>query len=168
MKRISIPAALIFLALSLKAQDSPQAFVQNFYNWYTPIALKSQKGPGSDIALRSKALLFSRELAKALREDSQAQAKAQGEIVGIDWDPFLNSQDPEDQYEAAKVTQIGDRYFVDVYGLNSGKRHEKPEVVVELRQDAGKWVFVNFHSVDGHNLLASLKSLSESRHKPSK
>ena len=104
----------------------------------------------------------------SLREDSQAQAKAHGEIVGIDWDPFLNSQDPEDQYEAVKVTQIGERYFVDVYGLDVGKRHEKPDVVVELRQEAGKWVFVNFHSIDGHNLLASLKSLAESRHKQSK
>ncbi len=168
MKLLSIPAALIFLVLSVKAQDSPQAFVQNFYNWYIPIALNSKKGPASDIALRTKAVLFSKELAKALREDSQAQAKAHGEIVGIDWDPFLNSQDPENQYEAVKVTQIGDRYFVDVYGLNSGKRSEKPDVVAELRLDAGKWVFVNFHSVDGHNLLASLKSLSESRHKSSK
>jgi hypothetical protein len=48
-----------------------------------------------EIVLKSK-YAFSPELASKLKEDLAAQEKSPGEIVGLDFDPFLNAQDVGD------------------------------------------------------------------------
>src|SRR5437588_560107 len=81
-------------------EKSCRRFVQSFYDWYVTEALKDNGGPASDFALRHRGSVFDPELLQQLKEDSEAQAKAKGEIVGLDFDPFLNSQDPGEQYVA--------------------------------------------------------------------
>ena len=175
--RIAV-CCLLFLVLPclLRAQaksgrevpESLRGFVQGFYDWYVPKALGENVGPAWNLALKAKSSAFSSQLVRALREDSAAQAKAEGEIVGLDFDPFLNSQDPSNRYQVGKITPKGETYQVEIYGVGSGSKHEKPDVIAEVAQKNGQWFFVNFDYPEGRNLLAVLKSLRESRQKPPK
>lgn len=151
-----------------KASRSDEAscrrFVQEFYAWYSPQALKEHAGRTSDVALRERGSSFSGELLKLLKEDSAAQSKAD-EIVGLDFDPFLASQDPADRYVVGKITRKGNSYWVEVSGIVQGKKSTQPDVVAELVPSQGRWIFVNFHYREGRqrNLQAILKSLAKER-----
>jgi hypothetical protein len=156
----------------LQAQsDSPQdvqracrIFVQGFYDWYL------RKDATMDLALKEKRDAFSPELVRLLRDDRDAQSKAEGEIVGLDFDPFLNSQDPSKRYVAGKVTRKGESYWIEVWVSGS----EKPVVWPELVSKGGRWLFVNFHyekdpqNPMNENLLSILKVLraDRSKHQP--
>ncbi len=169
---------LLLLAVSrpLQAQakggqdvsESLRGFVQEFYDWYLPMALKNTPVPAWDLALESKSSVFDPQLARVLREDSAAEAKTAGDIVGLDFDPFLCSQDPGERYEVGRISQKGEKYWVEIYGVWSGKKGEKPAVVPELRQKDGSWLFVNFHYPEDRDLLTDLKLLREDRRKASK
>jgi hypothetical protein len=173
---------LLLLAVSrpLQAQTkggqdvsgSLRGFVQNFYDWYLPMAMKNTPVSPWDRALQSKSSIFDPQLAQALREDSAAEAKnaknGGDHYVGLDVDPFLCSQDPGDRYEVGRISQKGETYWVEIYSVWSGKKGEKPAVVAELRQKDGSWLFVNFHAGVGGDLLTDLKLLREDRRKASK
>ena len=150
-------------------ESSCQKFVQDFYDWYLPRA-RTAKGTPDDLVLKEKPTFLSRELFKALKEDSDAQAKDKsGDIVGLDFDPFLNSQDDSFQKCAAGNAVIqGTSCRVDV-SCNFPKQKAESPVTPELTFTGGHWVFVNFHySVDGkaYDLLKMLKDLREERQKP--
>lgn len=155
---------LLALPISLSAQswsepnasDSVREFVQSFYDWYVPKALNSSSGPAWSTALKVKGNCFSPELRRKLREDSEAQAKTEGEIVGLDFDPFLNGQDPGRHYSVGKVVPKGESYFVEVHRVSSGKPEEKLTVTAEVMGKKPQWHFVNFVYPDGHNLLGVL------------
>ena len=149
-------------------QKSCRDFVQVFYDWYVPKALKESEVPASDLALKYKAALFSPELRQALGEDSQAQAKAKGEIVGLDFDPFLNTQDPSERYVLGNVSVKDERCSVEVHSVTSGKKSAKAAVVPELLFKGGHWMFVNFHYGKGkrsqdENLLSTLRRFRQLR-----
>jgi hypothetical protein len=146
------------------AKKSCRDFVQGFYDWYVPMALKHGRVRPADRALKYKGSAFSPELAQALREDSEAQAKVKGELVGLDFDPFLNSQDPSERYVVGNITPKHDRYWVEIYSLTSGKKSAKPDVAPELMFKDGRWIFVNFHygeseHSEDENLVSTLKIL---------
>jgi hypothetical protein len=105
----------------------------------------------------------------ALRIDSEAQARAKGELVGLDFDPFLGSQDPADRYEARHATVNGGTCSVGVWRASptdTAAKMDKPEAVAELRQQNGRWQFVNFrYSVGGPDLLHLLANLRDERRK---
>jgi len=142
--------------------------VQGFYDWYVKA---SHKNGGFETAIDKKPRIFSREILRKLREDMAASRKSPGEIVGLDFDPFLNSQDVADRCEAGKVTRKGDRYLVQINSHYSDSKDAGPSLVAELRQESGKWVFVNFHYGKGNgspkneNLLAVLAELKAERGK---
>lgn len=144
-----------------------RAFAEQFYGWYVPIAQRENRVPASDIALQKKGSMFASELARALQEDSKAQAKAQ-EIVGIDFDPFLNSQDPCERYEVGQVLPKGKNYMVEIRSVCNGVRSKKADVIAEVAQSNDKWIFVNFHYPEGGDLMAILKSLRNDRKKITK
>ena len=158
-------------ALEAQAKPDPDTlgsvghFVQEFYDWYTPRAQGTERAPAWKLALRQKGYAFDPKLLSALREDSVAQAKSPGEVVGLDFDPFLNSQDPSQRYEIGEKAERGERYWVEVYAVSSGRRSERPDVTVELSKKKGHWMFVNFHYLGNRDLLATLKSLRERRRK---
>jgi len=171
---LAIPCSVGAQAKSAQdMQKSAGEFVQQFYDWYVPKALKHNAGPASDLALKYKGRVFSPKLSLALKEDSDAQAKVKGWIVGLDFDPFLNSQDSGERYEVGKATRKGGSYWVDVYGVWSGKKSEKADVVAEVVRKNGRWFFVNFHYPNAANprsgdLLSVLALLQEDRHKYAK
>ncbi len=148
------------------ASDSVKVFVQGFYDWYVPKATSSHSALAWSTAVKEKASCFSPELGRKLREDSEAQAKDEGEIVGLDFDPFLNSQDPGRRYSVGKVIPKGGSYLVEVHRLVSGRPEEKLTATAEVTNRNGQWYFVNFFYPNGHNLLGVLKALKNDRAKP--
>jgi hypothetical protein len=167
--RVIFCSLLLTLPCSLGAQakhnvpgaGSVRAFVQTFYEWYAPRALGDSHEPAWNIALRTKGRYFSSELALRLHEDSDAQGKAEGEIVGLDFDPFLNTQDPGKHYEIGDAVKKGDSYWVQIRDASRGKTR-KADVVAELEKK-GQWHFVNFHYPNGQDLLGVLKELKNVR-----
>ena len=109
--------------------------------------------------------MFSPKLLRWLEEDYEAQAKVAGEIVGLDYDPFLFSQDPCERYVAESVTYNAEKCFVDVHSVCQGRKSAKADVVPELTYQDGSWIFLNFHYGinDSAGLLGNLKSLRDER-----
>lgn len=186
-----IPCWSILLALhgSVQAQTtrggpdalkSARSFVNEFYSWYVPEVLKfasvlpsesvrdkSGEAP-SDLALKYRNYVFTPELFKALKEDSDAQDSCPGYICGLDYDPFLATQDPAELYELGKITRKGNTYLVEVFGIYQVRRPELPEgvpaVIAEVARRNGRWVFTNFlypqiakEFPKGADLLSELK-----------
>src|SRR5437879_1405295 len=102
--------------------ESCRKFVQEFYNWYLPTMRKNTTLAPPSPALKSKSHAFSPELLNRLDEDFVAASKVPDEIVGLDFDPFLNSQDPGERYVAGRATSKGNTCLVEVYGVSSGKK----------------------------------------------
>jgi len=112
--------------------ESAHSFVQLFYDWYVPLAKKETKQPASNVAIRERGALFGKELVLLLKEDAAAEAKADGYVVGLDFDPFLYSQDPSDRYDVGNITRRGDTCWVSVYGTRYGERSAQPDVIAEI------------------------------------
>lgn len=161
----AIGPSLITKAPSALDSDSAACskFVGEFYTWYLA------HGKNADplrVALKTKKSNFSSELVKRLNEDYKAAAKSPGEIVGLDFDPVLNSQDFADKYVPGKVTKKGSHYLVEVFGVTGGKRSEVADVIPELQKVGGRWVFTNFiykHDGKTDDLLSMLKKLKADR-----
>jgi hypothetical protein len=149
-------------------RSSCQKFAQEFYRWYVPL-IQMAHGPGWAVALQRKAEVFSPDLLRDLRIDSEAQARAKGELVGIDFDPFLGSQDPADHYEARRVRWQGNRCLAEIWRASprdTAARLGKPDVVAELALVRGHWEFRNFrYPVVGGDLVSVLAELREERRK---
>jgi hypothetical protein len=144
-------------------QKSCRTFVQGFYDWY----VRESDQPTVDASqLAVKQYAFSPELAGQLKEDWAAQAKDPGDIVGLDFDPFIGGNGGVlGRYVVGKITPKGDHYLVEISVTESGKTSEKPVVVAELTYKGGRWVFVNFHYGADGDLLGILKQLREERAK---
>jgi hypothetical protein len=70
-----------------------------------------------------------------IRKDEQESRKKQ-EVGNLDFDPFLNSQDPDGKYHVTKV---------DVANGLCRAAIDRAHVVAELKQADDSWIFVNFH-----------------------
>lgn len=146
------------------SEAAVRSFTADFYRWYTPVALRNNSVPAADLALARRPSDFGPILSRALKADSEAQSKVDGELVGIDFDPFLDSQDPCDHYEIGRVSQKGRSYRVAIYGICSGKRDDNPDVIAEVARQDGSWVFTNFLYPPLHtDLRAILKALQDER-----
>lgn len=139
-----------------------RTFVQSFYTWYL-------KQPNSARAYKNRKNSFSPELFKALNDDYAASQKVSGEIVGLDFDPFLSTNaEPHAKYVASKVTKKGNNYLVQVDG-SGGNRTDHTVIVPEVACEDGKCQFVNFHYPQSKppddSLMSILKMLADDRRK---
>ena len=137
-----------------------QSFVQSFYKWYL-------SKPQTDRACKERASAFSPELLKQLNDDYAASQKNKGEIVGLDFDPILDTNaEPFAKYVATKVTKKDGNYLVQVDG-RGGNRSDHTRILPEVACKNGKCQFVNFHYADAkppnENLLSILKILRDDR-----
>jgi hypothetical protein len=139
------------------ASVTPRKFVEEFYGWYVPLALNDHVSRAWEAAVREKPSAFGSQLAQLIRDDSEAQSKCE-ELVGLDWDPFLRSQDPAEHYEVGTISQTAQRYRAEIYSVESGKRSVQPQVVAEFSKQNGRWFFTNFYYLDRSNLVKILKS----------
>lgn len=136
--------------------------VQEFYDWYAPMAEKNNGAKtASELAMQEKPALFSKELVEALKKDRAAQEKSQ-EIVGLDFDPFLYSQDPNPNYA---VQSLSVKNGVCRAKVGVGKSGGKALLLAELRYSGSKWIFENFYylkdeKVEGLSLLDLLREFA--------
>lgn len=149
-------------------EQSCKAYVQKFYDWYVPELFREKNTWASETALSRKEFSFSSELRKALKADFAASAAVSGEIVGLDFDPFTNSQDPFHKYVVARAAVIGPRCVTDIYGVEKGRMSKTLDLQAELSRESGAWEFVNFHyppsgTVKKSDLLTILKLLATDR-----
>ena len=176
MKQWVLPVCLFFsgLCLGQVAPQSPETsscerFAQQFYDWYVPLTQKQLRMPASNVALERRAAMFSPNLLHALKIDSEAEARAKGELVGLDFDPFLGSQDPADHYEARHAAMKNGTCSVGVWRASpndTAAKMDRPEAVAQLKRQNGGWQFVNFiYAVGGPDLLHLLANLREERRK---
>src|SRR5207244_1798701 len=104
----------------------------------------------------------------ALKQDLEESAKNPDEVVGLDFDPFLATQDPCERYEVGAATRKGKDFLVEIHGVCAGKKHDKPDVIAELVPKGNSWVFANFrYPTERSDLLKVLKSLREELKKKS-
>lgn len=152
-------------AVSLSA--SAHQFVQDFYDWYIPLAQKDQAGSYYDISVHWRPHAFSKALIQALKEDNVAQKAAKDGPDGLDFDPFLNAQDFCEKNVVGQASINKNTAAVEFYSICSGEPVEKskqPWVIAELiRTDAG-WQFANFKYQNG-DLLSTLAGLKRERNK---
>lgn len=138
-------------------------FVQSFLDWYVPNS-RAAKGAADWIAmLKSRQTSFQSPLWQALREDSEAQAKSKGEIVGVDFDPFLNSQDPATSYVAGSVRRLGKEFRVEIVPKGHSSPPESARVSAEVVKTNGGWQFSNFYYPEKWNLRSVLAALKKER-----
>lgn len=156
------------LPLAVQAAESQdkscKAFVQGFYDWYLK---KCQSGKDETLAvINNKSFPFSKQLRAELKDDHDFAGHFPGEIVGLDFDPYLNAQDIATKYIVGKVSNSGAKYHADVHSVFDGKKSSKPVLVPELILENGHWTFVNFLYPDNHenkDLLVLLKQIKKNR-----
>ena len=143
--------------------SSCRSAATEFYQWYVPLLGKRSNGPAWDVALQHRSPMFSPELLQALKSDSETQRRAKGEIVGIDFDPFVGGQDPADHYEVRRITLQDRSCLVEVWSTPSDTRI-RPDVIAELSYQNGRWRFLNFRYPDENtDLVTVLMQLRKSR-----
>lgn len=137
-------------------QKTPEEYTKDFYDWYVRRA--QAEGSAWFKTLELARWDLSPRLSKLLQDDANAQA-ACSEIVGIDFDPFLFTQDPGDHYVAGKAKQIGKRYEVAIYRVSEGKQAEKPDLIAVIERNIDHWYFANFlYPAETTDLLSILKT----------
>jgi hypothetical protein len=141
------------------AARSAAEFTQAFYDWYRGRNLPMDSVTGERPELLEPTLL------QALKADFAAQAGNSEDIVGLDWDPFIGSQDPCDPYTVAGATRSGDTVNVPVRGqCPDAAPRSGPDVIAQLRRSATGWVFVDFrHADDKGGLRQDLAELKAER-----
>ncbi len=166
-------------ATALKACES---FVQDFYDWYIPEMTNNVPAPVNERVLKVKARSFSAELVRMLKRDLEESKKVPDEIVGLDFDPFVNSQETPNHFVTGKATvhpsSGGNKYQVEVYDTTelakgkdfSSKKKVAPAVTPELMYKNGQWYFTNFlygktKIAGNESLLSILKIQQENRNK---
>lgn len=143
--------------------QSVQKFVQDFYTWYLAEEKQDHNMALSDVAVKMKPRWFSAAVLQGLKEDDEAQAKSPGDIVGLDFDPFLNAQDICEPYKTGKVTAAGAGYRVEVFGSCEKSDPKQPDVIAAVEKRYGSWVFVDFYYPEQGDLFSVLEALKKER-----
>src|SRR5436853_3910886 len=97
-----------------KENETVLRVVRDFYAWYLP-ATPGANARGLGLVLKSRVSLFTEELFRALKQDFDASAKNPDEIVGLDFDPFLATQDPCERYEVGAAIHKGKGFLVGIH-----------------------------------------------------
>jgi hypothetical protein len=153
-----------------KAPESPdekscRAFVQNFYDWRISLIVdmfcsNSLKGThASQEAINSQEeecrvasayrntvklsldQVLSPKLLHYLEREEAVQAKE--EDAGLDFDPYLNTQDPSPKFVVDSVRIDSNHCDAIVHGYDQGEKRE--EVMPKLSETNGRWIIEDFH-----------------------
>ena len=117
-------------------------FVRGFYDWYTPVALSFPRFPAWYNVLNNANRYLDRDLAAALREDSVAREADPIPRETLNYDPFLDSQDPCGPNEVVDVLRQGSTFRVPIRQCHS----KLAGPVVEVRPIEGSWRITNVFS----------------------
>ncbi len=148
---------------SLVDKDAAGAFVQDFYNWYVPMALKQKNSLPWETAIALKPDLFVTKLALALRVDSHTFAKSDGSYTMLETDPFLNTDNPCEHYLVGDVVEYERSYRANLQVICRGKLNSKVLLQAEVIKKKDHWLFANFYYPQGNDLFQLLKELRKKR-----
>ena len=124
------------------AAQAAARFAQAFYAWY------ERTGERYRAVVSDSPALFAPALLAALRRDNAAQQATPDQVTGLDWDPFLDTQDPCVPYQVTGATRRGDTILVAVNGMCVDRAPQsQPDVIAEVRFAGGRWVFADFRHV---------------------
>ncbi|HEX4684640.1 MAG TPA: DUF3828 domain-containing protein [Gemmatimonadaceae bacterium] len=134
-------------------------FIQQFYDWYTPFVAAGPKYPAWFRILTYSERYLAEPLASALRADSTEQGVNLDSREVIDFDPFLESQDPCPLYEATDVHSDRHDYRVTVRPIcpnpiSQGWQTSKP--VVSVVAEGGQWKIANVYYKEKGDLMSML------------
>ncbi len=162
-RAILIPAIMAFSlgqnCFANQTEELIRKTVTDFYVWYVPLALENHKERSSNIALRIKPELFHPFLLAALKKDAEAQAAAKGEIDGLDFDPFLHTQDPAPSYSVGSIQKWQGLYWVEIYARDREGKRGILAVTPQVAVEDGNCVFVDFYYPKGGHLRDILRRL---------
>ena len=148
--------------------DEAAKFVQRVYDWYVPRARDSVQGPAWKIFVADSSALLSSELVSALRADLMAQQASRSEIVGLDFDPVLNAQDPCAAYAVGPASKHDSTFIVPVFDVCDGRKAVAPRVLVILTHSGQRWTMSDFSYPNLHpaaDLFTVLRRLAALRRK---
>jgi hypothetical protein len=154
-------------ALKPATADDAKQFVQRFYDWYVPYS--AANSDAASLRQKETTAAFAPELLRALLDDEKAQSKRPDSIVGLDFDPVTNSQDPCERYEAFRAHQTGDTYWVDVRSTAEcavDRKGHEADVTVQLTCTSSTTCSIFNFQYPGpppFDLRSELKQLSEQR-----
>src|SRR5690349_9347451 len=139
------------IAACAKAQRQPdtaevRVFVQGFYDWYVP--RMAHDGVASEIWSHDPPYL-TQSLIDALRADSAARfVKPHATREVLNFDPYLNSQDPCSRYRVGKIEPQGDSAIVSVHSVCSFMGPDsvspRPVAVVSVVRNRSRWEMADF------------------------
>ena len=151
---------------AMRMDEDARRFVQEFFDWYVAYSARATGAAWDSVEVERPGVLGG-DLVRALRGDAAGRAGREGEVAGLDFDPFLNAQDPCDRYEARAVETSGDALHVSVHGTCADARQEGPDVVAVVVRREGRWQISNFIYPEGKaDLLDVLQWMRDEREKP--
>ncbi|HEV2484495.1 MAG TPA: hypothetical protein VGT08_03095 [Terracidiphilus sp.] len=124
-------------------EQSCQAFVQNFYDWYwnrfaeqaNHLDFDLHKLPNVETVLKRKPSVLSPELTQLLSDDEKKK-QVTHQIGNLDFDPFWGNQDAQGLYVVNRVSVAGDRCKASIL---------QGDEIAELKRSGSSWLFVNFY-----------------------
>lgn len=134
-----------------------RAFTASFYARYFEARRgPRQVAPAWHAMLDERSDVLSERISVLLRnERAKWIAAPDGVIAGIDFDPFLGSQDPCDEYEQGEVHL---RDGVVGIEMRCKRPNASVEVVAELRRSGDHWQILDFYYPDINRRLSSFGS----------
>ena len=144
-------------------KDSAGAFVQDFYDWYSPIAFREKNSLPWVSALTQHKELFSLKLVYALKRDSMASSNIDGTYTGLDTDPFVNTDNPCEHYLVAQVLEYTKTFRTDIQAVCNGKLQSRVVVSAEVVFKKDHWQFTDFYYPEGRDLFQLLAELRKER-----
>ncbi|MBN9394223.1 MAG: hypothetical protein J0H83_03195 [Candidatus Melainabacteria bacterium] len=156
------PAALK-LGIYSNTEADARKFAQTFYDWYIPDMTSNVPVPSSERMLTQRAGLIDPVLRGLLKDDLLAAQETPDEVVGLDFDPYVNSQETPSKLKVGTVTRKGPNYLVSMDASDA-----KGVVTPELAYRNNSFVFVDFYYDYGKkdkqdNLLNILRTLRKQR-----
>jgi hypothetical protein len=140
-------------------QASAREFIVEFYKWYTRIELKEQLEPAAYTALKLRSENFDSRIARLLKKYYINQQNC-SDLGILDFDPFLNSQDPSPIYEVGNISMDNGVFTAEIYSEYKGGRYKTLAVKVNFLQRDGRWQITNFYYPEGDNLFHILSKPS--------
>lgn len=123
ISRKFINAMLVSLVIMFAASPSYSRgvygnFLYRFYCWYVHAALKDTELPSWQMAIRRHPENFVPSLLVMLKKEAARAKKESGYVDTIDFDPFLNTQDPGKYYRVGGENYRAGHALVDVFEEN--------------------------------------------------
>ncbi len=148
------------------AQRAAMTYVEGFLRRYLGQFDESREHPDGWNPLTAIRDDLSAELMAALQADREASVANDEEIVGLDFDPFINAQDVCEGFEARAAAARDTTMDVAVYNTCDWGHPLVPDVIYVLQRRGDRWVIADLRYGGGQSLLEILAYYAEQRKQP--